>query len=272
MTPSTAGERAARLRVTFYGNAIDELEREAHASLAVHPADPVALAYLARALFKEGRFAEARGVLDEIPEAHVEGLIARADYLDYVGDAAGAGVAYRQALAREPNDLDALLGLAAVLTLQEDVREAERAVLAAAPGVPREEPCQQARLRVLQGAIAGLKAGRGGLFEKLRWGPGVLHAFEQARRLCPRSPYPPYALGRFYLEAPGALGGGLPNAIAAFRAAIALDPFYHRARAALIAALADAGYADDARQELADYRHDFAGLPHALGAVERIRP
>lgn len=267
MSPTTARERAARLRVTFYDNEIEALEREAQASLATHPRDPVALAYLARALFKEGRFQEAATVLAKIPATDAEGQVARGDYYDYVGELPRAQMAYQKALQADPENVDALLGLATVHLTLEELEEADHLGFQAAPFVPKDDPSQQARLRVLQGGVAGLKASRGGLFEKLRWGPGVLHAFEQGRRLCPRSPYPLYALGRFYLQAPGAIGGGLPNAIAAFRSAIALDPFYHRARAELIQALEQAGADGEARELAHDFHQRFKGLPGVLAAL-----
>jgi tetratricopeptide (TPR) repeat protein len=264
MTPPTARGLVTRLRITFLDNAIEELERAAQARLDSAPGDPVAQAYLARALYKEGRFAEARRLLEQADAEDVEVLAARGDFHDYVGELDEAEAAYRAALERDPQHLDALLGLAAVLLQREDFIPADRLAATAQPMIDEQDACQVARLRVVQGAVAGLRAGRGGLFDKLRWGPGVLHAFEEARRLCPNSAYPRFALGRFYREAPGALGGSWHRAAQEFRAAVALDPNYYMAQHALIAALEASG--QDAAKERAAYEKRFAELP----AVPRV--
>lgn len=270
MTDQTA-TLALRLRVTFFDNAIAELEREAQACLAAYPHEPVARAYLVRALYREGRFAEARSLLVERPCDHVEMQIARADYHDYVGEADEARRWYEAALNTDDGHPDALLGLAGVHLTREELRPADGLARRAVALIPREDKCQTARLRVVQGGIAGLKACRGSLFEKLRWGPGVLHAFEQARALCPRSPYPHYALGRYYALAPAALGGNCRRAIGRFRLALQLDPYMHLARLALIVALEHAGHQAEARAERSDYRRRFRDLPAALNALALAR-
>jgi tetratricopeptide (TPR) repeat protein len=271
MSPITRGELAQRLRVTFYGNEIEDLERQAQAGLLAHPQDPVSLAYLARALFKEGRFAQAEKTLKQLGDAGVVGLIAHGDYNDYVGNRRAAISAYERAIEQEPDNLDALLGLAAVCATGNDVGAADRLAGHAATLIGKEDDCQLARLRVLQGAVAGLRAAKGGLFDKLRWGPGVLHAFHQARDLCPRSPYPAYAMGRFYRDAPGALGGSWSNAMMHFRTAVALDPWYFPARLALIDALAHNGQVAEAELLRVDFSKRFGGLPDALAALTALR-
>lgn len=269
MTPPSARGLATRLRITFLDNAIEELERAAQARLDRAPDDPLAQAYMARALYKEGRFAEARRLLDRADPDDVEVLAALGDFHDYVGELDTAERAYQAALERDPGHLDALLGLAAVLLQHDEFVPADRLAATARPLIDEEDDCQVARLRIVQGAVAGLRAGRGGLFDKLRWGPGVLHAFEEARRLCPNSAYPRFALGRFYREAPGALGGSWHRAAQEFRAAVALDPHYYLARQALIGALEAS--CQDAAAERAEYRQRFRELPGAMGGYNPDR-
>jgi uncharacterized protein HemY len=267
MTPSSARGLATRLRITFLDNAIEELERAAQARLASTPGDPLAQAYLARALYKEGRFQEARRLLDQADPEDVEVLTALGDFHDYVGESREAEHAYKAALARDPEHLDALLGLAAVFLARDEAGPADRLAAEALPLIDEHDACQRARLGVVQGAVAGLRAGRGGIFDKLRWGPGVLHAFEQARALCPNSAYPRFALGRFYREAPGALGGSWHRAAAEFEAALDLDPNYHLAALALIDALEQCGKPAEAQARREAYRKRFRDLPAALASL-----
>ncbi|MDB5100357.1 MAG: hypothetical protein JWM80_4778 [Cyanobacteria bacterium RYN_339] len=267
MTPTSGRALATRLRITFLDNAIEELEREAQAQLATAPGDPIAQAYLARALYKEGRFQEARRILVDADPEDVEVLTARGDFHDYVGEAREAELAFQAALEREPRHVDALLGLAAVHLTRNEANQADALAAKASGLVDADDACQRGRLRVLQGGVAGLRAARGGFFDKLRWGPGVLHAFEQARALCPNSPYPRFALGRFYREAPGALGGSWARAAAEFRAAEELDPYYHPALLALVEALEACGEANEARAEREAYRQRFRDLPAAMAII-----
>jgi tetratricopeptide (TPR) repeat protein len=218
-------------------------------------------------LYKEGRFQEARQILAEADPDDVEILTARGDFHDYVGEPLEAERAFEAALARDPQHLDALFGLAAVHLTNDNANAADHLAAEAAKLIKGADDCQQARLRILQGGVAGLRVSLGGLFDKLRWGPGVLHAFEQARALCPNSAYPRFALGRFYREAPGALGGSWARAAAEFRAAEQLDPYYHPALVALVQALEACGRDDEAEATRAAFRERFRDLPGVLASL-----
>jgi hypothetical protein len=74
-------------------------------------------------------------------------------------------------------------------------------------------------------------------------------------------------VGRFYLEAPGAVGGKPEKSVAYLEKSTALDPYFFLANAYLIRAYKATGQAARAKDLLASYKKKFAGLSAPMREV-----
>lgn len=246
----------------FYGNDLAGLER-----LATGSKDPDAQAWLARALYRQGRFASARQALAKAGDG-LEAELARGDYALYLADGDGAEPHFRKAAALEPANAHAAWGLAYALInrdrFDEAVEAAEKAVALA------KTPADRSRAYATLGGAQGLKANLGSLVDKLRFGPQVKASLTKAVALDPRNGGARYALGRFYVVAPGAIGGDPAKALDPLRKALALDPYYFNTHLWYLKALGATGRKADYQAEAADYKTRFKDLPEALAALARI--
>jgi len=121
------------------------------------------------------------------------------------------------------------------------------------------------------GGAQGLKANRGSLVDKLRFGPQVKGTLERALALAPGNANAQYAVGRYYLEAPAAVGGNPGKSVAYLEKAVTLDPNFFLAAAYMIRAYQATGKPARATQLLADYKRRFAGLPAPLHEAADLR-
>lgn len=99
-------------------------------TLTPHAADPVAAALLARAHLVAGDFAGARRVLDGAQKhgAHVEVLLARAEYARLQGDEPGARAAYLKVIESDPGNAEGWYGIGRIETDREYVKAAREAL------------------------------------------------------------------------------------------------------------------------------------------------
>lgn len=75
------------------------------------------------------------------------------------------------------------------------------------PGFKGADDWSRSELYVIRGGAQALKAKREGFMAMIRYGLGVRKEFEKATQVDPENPRAWYVLGRYYLEAPGAVGG-----------------------------------------------------------------
>lgn len=225
----------------------------------------------ARRLWELGGFERARGLLADLPHDDLDAALARADYHLHVGDLGPALAAYEHAARLAPASVHALRGQAAArlnlghAAAAQDLAAQAHAMAEATPGLPASEHANV--LTVLAGA-QGLLAQQGGFLAKLRHGPGVRQGFERALALDPANPYARTGLGRFYLAAPGPLGGSPDRALAELEAALAQAPFYYLTHAWYARALEAAGQVAEAEGQRVLFRERYATYPGALAELE----
>lgn len=253
---------------SFYGNDLQALEKLARGALAQDARDGEAQAWLARALYRQGRFADARQALARAGSG-LEAELARGDYALFVGEGEAAAEHFRRAAALAPQAAHPAWGLAyALLNLERfdpAVAAAEKAVALA------KTPVDRSRALATLGGAQGLKANLGSLMDKISYGPKVKASLTAALKADGRNPGAHFALGRFYLQAPGVVGGDPAKALKPLARAVALDPYYFNAGAWYLKALAANGKQAEARAALADYKRKFAALPAAQAAVADLK-
>lgn len=256
-----AGEpaAAAELEAIFFENKVEAIEQQATQRLRQVPNEPMALAWRAETLMKQGAFAGAREDLARLPAASREAALARADFAWYTGDWTGALAHYDEARRLAPDDAHAAWGVASALLHLERFDEALRETDALLPRADREGPAFKAWVLVLRGAALGLAADRGNLLDKLAKGPAVRAAFEDALKLDAGSANALSAMGRYHYFAPWFLGGDPGRAVELLEKANHVDPFFYLNHAYLIRARLKAGQKDKARVEASYYRAKFQG-------------
>ena len=226
-------------------------------------ADPV------RSLYKSGHFAAARRAASRLPADSVETLDVRGDLAFYVGDYSAAAGYFARARAKDSKDVHAIRGLGSV-----DVHLArfDAALSLARAGLKlKVSRGDRSRLLTVLGGAQGLKADRGSLFDKIKYGPRVLGTLKQAVALDSQNAAAVYAIGRFYLEAPGVVGGNPSKAVPTLERAVRLDPYDFLHDAWLIRAYEKTGQSARATSEISSYKRKFGGLPAAMAELGTIK-
>lgn len=91
------------------------------------------------------------------------------------------------------------------------------------PGFKGADDWSRSELYVVRGGAQALKAKREGFMAMIRYGLGVRKEFEKATQVDPENSRAWYVLGRYYLEAPGAVGGDPKKAMTLLTKAAKLD-------------------------------------------------
>jgi tetratricopeptide (TPR) repeat protein len=255
----------------FQANSFVSAETEAKAQLKKNPADPEANAWLARSLYKQGRFAAAEAALKKAGTSNVEALVAHGDYEQYVGNSEGAIAFYTKALAQAPKNVAALVGLASAHLNLEHFDKAYDLADQAEGLAGGESAYMKSRVYAVLGGAQGLKANKGGLGDKLKYGPRVKTTLEKAVDVAPQNANAQYALGRFYLLAPGLIGGNPGKSVGYLERATQLEPYFYPAQAWLVRAYVETGKKDNAARELAEFKRKFSSLPEAMREISDIK-
>lgn len=262
---------AAAFEKTFFANQFAKLQANAQAALKANPKDLTAEAYLGRALYKQGKWDAARAALAKAGTRDLEGVLANADFLLYVGEIAGATGLFQKARQLDPGHSHAAYGLGSC-DLETGAFDQAYDLAQGAEGMAaREGTYQQSRILSILGGAQGLKADHGSLMDKLRFGPRVRSTLERALSLAPNNPNAIYAIARFYLEAPGPIGGSPAKSVAFFEKAMAVDPYFYKAHEWYVRALLATGKAARAHEQLAMYRRKFAGLTAPIREVADLK-
>lgn len=172
----------------------------------------------------------------------------------------------RAVLDRRPDDPGAAVLLAEAFISQGQAASASAIVgkLSKRAHLPA---AMRGRLQLLGLEVRGLEAQKAGLLALFLYGRSVLPTLERACKLAPDSAQVRYALGRYYLLAPGLLGGDARKAREELQRACKLDPACFECRAWALAAAVRAG--GGAARERRRYEADFGQLPAARQALGR---
>jgi tetratricopeptide (TPR) repeat protein len=268
---AVAGPAFASAENALYANSFATAESEARTALKKNPSDAEAGAWLVRSLYKQGRFSAAEAALKKLGTSGVEALTAHGDYALYVGDADGAIGWYTKALAAAPKDVSALVGLASAHVQLDHFDKAYDLAESAENLAGGENAYLKSRVYTVLGGAQGLKANKGGLGDKIKFGPRVKTTLEKAVAIAPQNANAQYALGRFYLLAPGLIGGNAGKSVGYLEKATDLEPYFYPAQAWLVRAYVETGKKDKAAQALAEFKRKFSALPEAMREVADIK-
>jgi tetratricopeptide (TPR) repeat protein len=259
------------LEQAYFANQYPAVQLQAQARVAANGNDPLGHAYLARLAYKQGRWADARKELGKAGQRELEAVLAWGDFLLYTGASQAAIGYFQEARKLDPGHSHAIYGLGAAYLDTGRFQEAYDLARGAEAMAAREGPFQHSRVLSILGGAQGLKANRGNLADKLRFGPQVRGTLERAMAVAPGNPNAIYAVGRFYLEAPAVIGGNPAKAVPLLEKAGALDPCFFLGQAYLARAYQATGKPARARDVLAAYRKRFAGLPAPMREVADLR-
>lgn len=127
------------------------------------------------------------------------------------------------------------------------------------PGRKAADAWSRSELYVVRGGAQGLKSQREGVFAMIRYGLGVRREFEKGLEVDPGNPRAHYTLGRYFLEAPGAVGGDAKKGTAILAKAAKMDDTDFVIRGYYVRGLIQTS--DPGAQEQAErYVRDFSDL------------
>jgi len=228
----------------------------------------------ALSLLSQGRFAQAQQLLEQAlakdPDS-LEATMAMGQVLDYVADFEGALKYFKRAADANPDSLEAAVWLGAAL-LAVDKYDQSIAVSEKALSVWEKKTTDKeflSRLWVNLAGAQGLKSKREGFLAMIRLGMGVRGHFEKALTLDVNS-RTQYAMGRYFVEAPGAVGGDPRKGLPLLEKAIKLEPHYHAIRANYVRGLIAAGEKAEAKVQWTRFQADFGDMPGIMRTVKDI--
>lgn len=233
---------------------------------------PSALAQAATARAR-GEFYTAQHLLQALTRKdprNLAGWLALGDLDDYLSEYQASYEDYRHAEALAPASLEVQAGL-----LQEinNLGQYDRAYELANRLLKEDTqaaPWVRSKIYLGLAASQGFKAEHDGLWAMLKYGFAVKGSIQRALDADPRYGDAHYAMGRYYLEAPAAIGGDVHQALDDFHRAYVLDPADYSNRAYYIRTLLDTHQTAVAREEYQRYQALFADIPAAESLVKGI--
>lgn len=184
-----------------------------------------------------------------------------------------AGLTYfKRAASEHPESLEAQVMLVHAYIWTDRIRDAQRQADKTFAEWGNKDPDKAlwAKLLIGLGGVQGIRAQREGLWAALKYGLAVRGTMEHAYALDPGGVMPLYALGRYYLEAPGMAGGNANKGLEYLSRAVAKDPQNHKYRLDYLRYLRKTGHAHQFQRELASYQADFADCPPAMTALQPL--
>lgn len=127
------------------------------------------------------------------------------------------------------------------------------------PGRKASDAWSRSELYVVRGGAQGLKSKREGFMAMLRYGLGVRKEFEKGLEVDPTNPRAHYTLGRYFLEAPGAVGGDPKKGTVMLGKAAKMDETDFVVRGWYVRGLFQAND-PDAKEQGARYVRDFSDI------------
>lgn len=127
------------------------------------------------------------------------------------------------------------------------------------PGRKASDAWSRSELYVVRGGAQGLKSKREGFMAMIRFGLGVRKEFEKGVEVDPENPRAHYTLGRYFLEAPGAVGGDPKKGTAILGKAAKMDVTDFVVRGWYVRGLFQTNDAE-AKEQAARYASDFSDI------------
>jgi tetratricopeptide (TPR) repeat protein len=223
---------------------------------------------------RQGRFAQARQLVEQAlakdPES-LEANLLMGQVLDHVADADGALTHFKRAADANPDSLEAQVwlgaGLLAADKYDQSIAVSEKALAKWEKKATDKELLS--RLWVNLAGAQGLKSKREGLMAMLRFGMGVRGNFEKALAIDANS-RAQYAMGRYYVEAPGAVGGDPKKGVPLLEKAAKAEPFFYAIQANYIRGLIAAGQKAEAKEQWGRFKASFGEYPAVMREAKDI--
>lgn len=228
----------------------------------------------AQTLLRQGRFGQAQKSLEQAlakdPQS-LEANIAFGELLEYMGESKEALKYFKAAAEAHPEELWAHVALGAGLLnadkYDQSMDVSEKAISKFEKKATDKELLS--RLWVNLAGAQGLKAKREGVFAMIRFGTAVRGNLEKALSIDSNS-RTLYALGRYYVEAPGAVGGDPKKGLPLLSKAIKLEPTYYAIQANYLRGLIASGQKAEAKEAWSRFRADFADYAAVMADVKDI--
>lgn len=210
-----------------------------------------------------GAHAAAEQQLKRTPE-DFDAQMAMGRVQDAMGDYDEALDSYKKCVRLKGGDFRAQIMVAhAQLMLDHYDRARELCEeLESHPGFKTAPAWYRSELYTTKGGALGIKSQREGVWAMLRYGLGVRHEFERSLELDPDNPRGLYALGRYFLEAPGPVGGDAEKGTALLTKATRDDPSDFVIRGYYVRGLLKTAPAQ-AKEEAGRFFKDFGELAEA---------
>lgn len=228
----------------------------------------------AEAHLRAGRFAQARKLAEQALAKDSDSLRANllmGQILDHVADFEGALSYFKKAVEKHPDSLEAEVWLGAGYLAAEKYDQAIAVSEKSIGKWEKKDPDKElfSRLWVNLAGAQGLKAKREGLLAMLRYGTAVRGNLQKAIGINENS-RSQYALGRYYVEAPGAVGGDPKKGLPLLTKALQQEPHYHAIRAHYMRGLLAVGKTAEAKAEWERFKSDFGDYPAVLKTAKDV--
>ncbi|HEY9897949.1 MAG TPA: tetratricopeptide repeat protein [Pantanalinema sp.] len=207
----------------------------------------------------------------QIAASDFDGLMTKGRQMDKRGEYEEALSYYKKCLALKENDFGAQVMVAHALLMLERYNEAMDLCekLEKHPDAKDASAWYRSELYVVQGGAQGLKSKREGLMAMLKYGLGVRKQLEKGVELDPENPRARYALGRYFLEAPGMVGGDAKKGTEMLAKAVKMDSEDWVIRGTYVRGLFQTGSAT-AKEEGERFMKDFADIPASQKAFPDV--
>lgn len=221
----------------------------------------------AKAERKAERYTQATSTLEQAVSQYpddYEAVKALGQLEDYLGDYEAAHSDYKKAATLRPEDFEAevLMAHADVMAEHYDRAKSLCEQLEHHPGLKDAPAWYRSELHVSLGGALGLKAKREGIWAMLRYGMGVRKEMEKALAVDGDNARARYGLGRYFYEAPGAVGGNQGKGLEMLATASRMAPEDWVIRGDYVRDLIHSNR-PEAKTELDRFARDFAEHPGA---------
>lgn len=228
----------------------------------------------ARSLMMQGRFSQAQQVLESAlakdPDSFSANLM-MGQVLDHMAEFEQALKVFKKVADANPDSLEAQVWLGSGYLAAEKydlcVSVSEKAIAKFEKKATDQELLS--RLYVNLAGGLGLKSKREGFFAMIQFGTKVRGNLEKALSINSNS-RTLYALGRYYVEAPGPVGGDPKKGVPLISKALQLEPKHPAIRANHIRGLIAAGQKAEAKEQWAKFKADFGDYAKVLAEAKDI--
>ncbi|MBO9540527.1 tetratricopeptide repeat protein [bacterium] len=191
-----------------------------------------------------------------------DAMMAKGRQHDARGEYEDALSYYKKSLAIKENDFAAQVMIAHALLMLERYNEAMDLCekLEKHPGAKDASAYYRSEVYVVLGGAQGLKSKREGMMAMMKYGLGVRKQLEKGVEIDPDNARARYALGRYFLEAPGMVGGDAKKGTEMLAKAVKMDSDDWVIRGNYVRGLFQIN-SPSAKEEGERFVKDFASIP-----------